>query len=272
MGTANFENFAKEYLQKFKFSTVSSGEFRDFFLSKFSAVPAVTSLEWDKYFYGQGMPPMAVDFSNPFQDEAERLAKQWIEANANDSFPDGVGVGGKDIKNWDSQQTCIFLGELLEESKKNRPLSLQTLRALDNAYCFTAVVNSEIKYCWQMLCLLSEDKDIVPHVVSFITTQGRMKFVRPLYRALFDSAVGSKTASQTFIAKNQMYHPICRKMVASDLRLDLDALNNTKPRVSNKPLPASPPVQKDETAHYFPMVAALLGGAAYVAYHNYKNR
>ena len=59
--------------------------------------------------------------------------------------------------------------------------------------------------------------------VDFVTCQGRMKFVRPLYRALRDSpCAGAKdTAVRTFVANADFYHPICRKMVASDLGVDL---------------------------------------------------
>ena len=179
VGTEQFEAFAKQYLQQFKFATVSSGEFKDFFLSKFASVPAIQALDWDLLFYGRGMPPFSVDFSNPLQDAAEALVKQWLAKDRDAATSKGSTTGGRlqDLAGFDSQQTCIFLGGLLESAQKTQPLSLQTLRALDRAYDFTAVGNSEIKFCWQMLCLISEDKDIVPHIVSFITAQGRMKYV-----------------------------------------------------------------------------------------------
>jgi leukotriene-A4 hydrolase len=44
-----------------------------------------------------------------------------------------------------------------------------------------------------------------------------MKYVRPLYRALFRSKVGKQAALDTFEANRGRYHPICRKMVAADL-------------------------------------------------------
>jgi len=267
VGTEPFEAFAKQYLQEFKYSTVSSGEFKDFFMSKFSSVPAVAALDWDAFFYGQGMPPINVDFSNSLQDVAEALAKKWIGINSSGS--PATGMGPKDIAGWDSQQTCIFLGDLLSYAKKSQPLTLQTLRGLNQAYAFTSVVNSEIKFCWQMLCLMSEDKEILPHVVAFATSQGRMKFVRPLYKALYESAIGSTVARDTFIANSGMYHPICRKMLASDLSIDLDTLKaNTNATALNEGSSCSAS-QVSET-NYFPIVAAVLGGAAIVAFHMMK--
>jgi leukotriene-A4 hydrolase len=45
-----------------------------------------------------------------------------------------------------------------------------------------------------------------------------MKFVRPLYRALRDASDSYKQlALQTFAEHKAKYHPIARKMVATDL-------------------------------------------------------
>ena len=46
-----------------------------------------------------------------------------------------------------------------------------------------------------------------------------MKYVRPLYKALYRSKVGRHAAVEQFKQVQGMYHPICAKMVASDLQL-----------------------------------------------------
>lgn len=56
-------------------------------------------------------------------------------------------------------------------------------------------------------------------IVYFITSQGRMKFVRPLYRALHESKMGKDLAVDAFLKNKDFYHPICAKMIASDLQL-----------------------------------------------------
>jgi len=55
--------------------------------------------------------------------------------------------------------------------------------------------------------------------IKFVTSQGRMKFVRPLYRLLFDSPEGKKLALETFQARRKNYHAIAAKMIAKDLKL-----------------------------------------------------
>lgn len=46
-----------------------------------------------------------------------------------------------------------------------------------------------------------------------------MKFLRPLYRALFKSKMGRQLAVDTFKRCEAGYHPIAQKMVAADLQL-----------------------------------------------------
>ena len=45
---------------------------------------------------------------------------------------------------------------------------------------------------------------LVPDVVAFITSQGRMKYVRPLYRALMQSKGGKEVAINTFMKYKEM--------------------------------------------------------------------
>jgi hypothetical protein len=66
------------------------------------------------------------------------------------------------------------------------------------------------------------DEGIIPKTVKFITTQGRMKFVRPLYRALYESPMGKDVALQTFAENAAFYHPIAAKMLAKDLGVTLE--------------------------------------------------
>lgn len=56
-------------------------------------------------------------------------------------------------------------------------------------------------------------------VADFLSTIGRMKFVRPLYRRL--NGVDRNLALATFKKNKEFYHPICRTQVEKDLREDI---------------------------------------------------
>ena len=136
---------------------------------------------------------------------------------------------------WCTQQRCIFLERLLEHTKD--PLaafSVSTLQEMDTLYQLSASNNAEIKFRWQSLCLQCDALFVVPQVVAFVTQQGRMKFVRPLYRALF--ARVPDTAVRTFQSFADGYHPIARKMIENDLHVETDVAAVVTSALQDTPL------------------------------------
>ena len=68
------------------------------------------------------------------------------------------------------------------------------------------------------LCILSEATFILPEVECFLKEQGRMKFVRPLFRMLASSKFGKDSALRLFQEWKLNYHPIAQKMIEKDLK------------------------------------------------------
>ena len=77
----------------------------------------------------------------------------------------------------------------------------------------------QVRFRWQRLCIKLRADFIVPQVVEFLKSQGRMKFTRPLYRDLFAWPEQKQVAVSTFASWSENYHPICRAMVSKDLGL-----------------------------------------------------
>ena len=77
----------------------------------------------------------------------------------------------------------------------------------------------QVRFRWQRLCIKLRADFIVPQVVDFLKSQGRMKFTRPLFRDLFAWPEQKHVAVETFTAWAENYHPICRQMVSKDLGL-----------------------------------------------------
>jgi hypothetical protein len=248
------------YWYSFKFDTVTTGEFRDHFVTFFEtlatadaemvaaendatpaskkkknnknkggnkqrettssspmketasmvAAKAIKALDWDRLFFSTGMPVDVVSFSNSLSVAAEDLAQKWIAHSATYKYSKPpAGITGDEIKNWPTQQRNVFLETLQNFSKKSlsspaEVFPVEFLVLLDNTYKFTESKNAEIMLRWQTLCLESEASWILPHVEEFITSQGRMKYVRPLYRLLRNSAMGKELAISTFEKNKDM--------------------------------------------------------------------
>jgi len=96
---------------------------------------------------------------------------------------------------------------------------LATLHKMDSLYRLTKMANGEVRSRWQRICLLSRADFIVPHVLGFLKEQGRMKYVRPLYRDLSKWPEKREIAISIFKEWRDNYHPIAAKMLAVDLGL-----------------------------------------------------
>ncbi|KAL7533149.1 hypothetical protein ACHAWF_004363 [Thalassiosira exigua] len=217
VGADKFARFMKAYFNHFKFATVTSQSFVEYFNSFFEEdVPSVKDFDWDTWLHKPGLPE-APEFDRTLSSGCEGLADAWISVDEGETFK---GILPKhNITGWSTGQKTCFLDALLATcTERKRPLSLATVADMKELYKMHESQNSEVLFRFCMIAVEAEDESIIPLVVQFITAQGRMKFVRPLYRALFRSKMGKDVAVSTFLENKDFYHPIAAKMIATDLK------------------------------------------------------
>jgi hypothetical protein len=226
---------------RFKFKTVTSGEFRDHFNSVLTTrltndlvdpsvltnsggkkkkknqnkqstevmetnakiLTTIKELNWEELLLSPGYPSYSIDFKNSLSLAAKVLARHWNEISK-DTMNKKFTPSKSDMVGWSSQQISLFLDNLLEFSQTS-PFPLSILEKMGDLYGFNKSKNAEICLRWQSLCLKSNAEWIVDQVISFITSQGRMKFVRPLYRLFRLSDVGNELANTVFQKNKLMY-------------------------------------------------------------------
>ncbi|KAI8920600.1 peptidase family M1-domain-containing protein [Entophlyctis helioformis] len=214
-GPAVFEPYVKAHVEKFSHTSITSADFKNFLFEYFrtaeggSKIPLLESVDWESWFFKAGMPIVDNHFDTSLAVACESLANRW-DAARSDPNPDF----GKDVfDGFNSNQKVMFFEKLLDKPV----FAHHTLQAMDKTYHLAEIQNAEIKCRWQWLCLNAEYEPIFPAVTAFITSVGRMKFVRPLYRALAKCKNGRELAVKTFTEHRSFYHPICAGMVAKDL-------------------------------------------------------
>jgi len=213
VGVERFEQWLKAYVTKFQYQSITADQMKEFFLAHFTNVPDLEKkIDWDSWFDKPGMPIVKIEFSTKLADAAIALAKKWVEHG-------GEGTSPEDLKDFSTGQTTTFLDQLLVLTE-SKPLSPQTIEAINKHYNFTATKNSEIRLRWYTLCIKAGHEAIFPHVVEFLTEQGRMKFVRSLYRELHKNPAGKKIAEDTFKAHRDSYHSIASRQLAKDLGVE----------------------------------------------------
>ncbi|XP_021945137.1 leukotriene A-4 hydrolase [Folsomia candida] len=119
-----------------------------------------------------------------------------------------------DLRKFFSQQITEFLAELLEEE-----VSLSKVQAMQTVYDFNSYKNCEIRFRWLRLCLKAKWEAQVPLVLQFVTEQGRMKYVRPLYREMYNWEEIRPRAIDHFKKTRSSMMSMSATIIAKDLHL-----------------------------------------------------
>lgn len=184
-----------------------------------------------------GECPTLVPLDTTLVASAQELADSWVtlfselEASDDSAFTEQIDVKGNDPSNdfvsWNAKQKLCFLSsfgaKVLTADGKSRPgvgWNERAAQALDRLYAFDKAKNSEIRMRWCNLGLAANYKDVLPNVEAFLKEQGRMKFVRPLFRQLHHTFPKGDFARELFAQTKSSYHTIARKMVERDLAED----------------------------------------------------
>ncbi|XP_064078786.1 leukotriene A-4 hydrolase-like isoform X2 [Macrobrachium nipponense] len=211
-GPGEFEPFLRAYLDKFKFKSITSDTFKDFLLEYFADKKTVLEkVDWNLWWHTPGMPPHKPEFDETLAATCTDLRQRWV--------------------NWDPSKECSFVKNDLDDMSSNQisqwlaqllecePLSITKLEKMEELYGMSSRNNAEIKFRWLRLGLKSHWPDCVDEALKFITEQGRMKFVRPIYRDFYAWEEMRSRAIATFKAnKDSMMH-VAAYVVAKDLHL-----------------------------------------------------
>jgi hypothetical protein len=99
-----------------------------------------------------------------------------------------------------------------------RPASAETCRALDGRFALATAKNPEVKVAFLTLaCESGHGLAYAGAVEAVLGRLGRLKYLRPLYKALSDFEATKPTARAVFEKHRAGYHPIAQHVIAGVL-------------------------------------------------------
>uniref|UniRef100_A0A0B7A8X7 Peptidase M1 leukotriene A4 hydrolase/aminopeptidase C-terminal domain-containing protein n=1 Tax=Arion vulgaris TaxID=1028688 RepID=A0A0B7A8X7_9EUPU len=215
-GPTVFEAFLRAYIENFKYKSITTEDWKKFLFAYFSSEEdqaKLNSFDWKTWFHGLGMPPYQPNYDLSMAEPSRILARRWIQQPDNDL----TVFSPDDINNIPS----ILIREFLSQIFLTEPsLSLAKVKHLEQVYGFNRVGNSEIRFKWLRLCAKVKWENSVTHALKFVNEQGRMKFVRPIYRDLYDWEYARPLAIANFNAHRSEMHNTAAALVAKDLKLE----------------------------------------------------
>jgi leukotriene-A4 hydrolase len=195
-GRRTWDAYLRSYFERHAFRSMTTEQFlADLRANLVRGEASIEQrLRLDEWVYGTGLPSNIVEVSSP------RFAGVTAQARA---FANGTArADGLRTSGWITQEWQQFLGSLPDT------LSTAQMTALDTQFRFSRSGNSEILFAWLRKAIASRYEPAMPALERFLTTQGRRKFIRPLYQDLMKSAWGAQMAKRVYATARPLYHPV----------------------------------------------------------------
>ena len=113
-----------------------------------------------------------------------------------------------------------FQIKILTTRFQETPLSADKLTAMENLYHFSTSTNVELQSRWFQLALKGHLQSQAEAAIKYAVTQGREKFIRPVYRALYAWEATREMIVEAYKKNVTAMHPITAQTVKKDLHLN----------------------------------------------------
>ncbi len=197
VGRETFDAFLLDYIDAFRFQSITTDEFIEFLERKLPGV--LDRIDGRRWIFEPGMPGNELKVTSARVDVIRELAAGWA---------DGARPAPDDAATWTSDEWQLYLQDL------PRKLTAEDCRWLDETFGLTGNGNYEILVEWLTIAAGSVYTPVLPRVREVLTDVGRMKYLKPLYGALAANPETAAFAREVFADVADSYHPLSRGSIA----------------------------------------------------------
>lgn len=194
VGREKFDVYLRGYFDRHAFTSLSTSQFlADLRQHLLAANPGVEEkLQLDEWIDKPGLPSNATQPVSDAFTQVDTVRTDWL---AGKPVHEQVGK-------WETQQYQHFLNTM--------PASLTPAQvaALDKAFGFSKLGNSEILFAWLRIAIKHHYTPAMPALEHFLTSQGRRKFLKPLYEDLMATDWGKAEAKRIYQRARPLYHAV----------------------------------------------------------------
>lgn len=196
-GRERFDAFLRAYVTRFRFQSITTS---DFLGVVGEMLPDATErVQAGQWLYGTGVPEGALRPQSARLEAVERVMGQ---------VPDEALA-----RRWVPAEWVLYL----EGTPRPAPAGL--CEALDRTFQLTRSGNFEVLVSWLQLALRSGYAPAVARTEEVLGEVGRMKYLKPLYRALMQAEGTREVARRCFERFRDRYHPIAQQVVEALLKV-----------------------------------------------------
>lgn len=195
VGRARFDAYLRSYFERHAFQPITTDAFlTDLRANLLAGDEALEErLRLEEWLYEPGLPENA---PIPTSDALRRVEEQA------QAFARGGAASAIKAADWTTQEWQHFLESLPEM------LTPPQMADLDRTFGLTKRGNAEVLFLWLRTAIRNRYEPAMPALERFLTSQGRRKFLRPLYEDLTKTEWGQAEARRIYARARPLYHTV----------------------------------------------------------------
>ena len=195
-GRRTFDEYLRGYFERHAFQSITTAGFladlRQHLLKGDAQLEQRAKLQ--QWLYEPGLPANA---PVPASDALARVEED-VKAFMAGTPASAITAASR----WSTQEWQHFLGSLPDR------LSATQLADLDRTFALSARGNAEVLFAWLRVAIRNHYTPALPALERFLTSQGRRKFLRPLYEDLMKTDWGQAEARRIYARARPLYHSV----------------------------------------------------------------
>jgi leukotriene-A4 hydrolase len=195
VGRERLDGFLRKYFDEHAFEPMTAERFlaylnQELFATDEAAAAQLRAREW---IFEPGVP----DNLPPIRAAAFERVDQQVNA-----FRQGTAPQQLQTAKWSTHEWLRFLRALPDT------LSPAQLQSLDRTFNLTNSGNAEVLFEWLRIAIRNRYEPALPALEKFLMSQGRRKFVAPLFEDLMQSGWGAAHARRIYAQARPGYHAV----------------------------------------------------------------
>ncbi|VVC97011.1 unnamed protein product [Leptidea sinapis] len=182
----------------------------EYFKDSADQTKALNDVDWATWLHKPGMPPVIPEYDTSMTKAVKNVL---LKINLNDT----ASLDYNDVISFSPHQMINLLQHLVDQDA----LPLDKLRTLGEAYRVSTSKNTEIAYRWLRICIRSRDENKLNDSFAFVNQQGRMKYVRPIYRDLYAWEDVRERTIENFLRNEPYMMHVSAYTIRKDLHIDV---------------------------------------------------
>jgi len=151
-----------------------------------------------------GLPNKSFNYNNKLIDISTNLATKFLSGK-------GESSDRSVFESLHSIVKSIFLLKLINEK-----IDQKVYESLRDLLHLHTKLNDDLASIWYQTAMKNGFSDVIPHVQDYLSRVGRMKYLRPNYKALYK--LNKQEGLSTFEKNRIIYHPVAVRLIENDFK------------------------------------------------------